>query len=177
MLFVASLIERNYSTVKQGTEIVFGYAAYFMLGYCLDRYSFTKKQRNTIYLAGAIGFLSTILLSSASALKIQKPSTTYYGYFTVNVLLEATAVFTLFRYAHFDKARLNRLMIKLSKYSFGAYLVHVFILERIRDYAGLTTMSFHPVASVFCIGLMVFALSYLVSAILNHIPIVKKYIV
>ena len=42
---------------------------------------------------------------------------------------------------------------------------------------GLNTMSFHPVLSVLCISAIVFVVSYAISAVLNNIPFLKKYIV
>lgn len=43
-------------------------------------------------------------------------------------------------------------MQKLSKYSFGAYLVHALLIEQLDNRAGLNMLSFNPVLSVVGIG-------------------------
>ena len=66
---------------------------------------------------------------------------------------------------------------KLSKYCFGAYLVHALVLERLNDQMGLNSLSFHPVFSIICITVIVFTISFAISAVLNCIPVIKKYMV
>ena len=68
-------------------HLVLGYAGYFVLGYCLNKVDFSKRQRTIIYLLGLIGFASTIGLELGFALKTQKSTGTCYGNFSVNVLL------------------------------------------------------------------------------------------
>ena len=111
------------------------------------------------------------------ALKTQTPCQNYYGSFTVNVLFEAVAVFTWFKHKKYNRAKLNAFVQKLSTYSFGAYLVHALIIEQLDIRIGLNTLSFNPVLSVLSIGIIVFVVSFVISAILNHIPIIKKYMV
>lgn len=126
---------------------------------------------------GVFGFITTIGLDLIVALKKQTACSNYYGNFTINVLLEALAVFTLFKYKQYKNSKLNAVIQKLSKYSFGAYLVHILIIEQLNHRVGLNSLSFNSVFSVLFIGIIVFIISFTISAILNHIPIIKKYIV
>ena len=64
----------------------------------------------------------------------------------------------------------------LSKYSFGAYLIHPFVISVLK-YLGLNTLTFNSLLAVPIIGVIVFCGSFLISGILNHIPILNKYIV
>ena len=69
-----------------------------------------------------------------------------------------------------------KIIRKLSEYSFGAYLIHpafVNIVGRL----GLKALTFTPVISVPLTTAIVFLLSFGISAVLNHIPVIKKYIV
>ena len=158
-------------------HIVLGYTGYFVLGYYLHRISLSGKQRAVIYVLGVIGAAFTVGMDLIVALRTQKYCDHYYGYLNVNVLFEAVAVYTWFRYSCFNNDRINSFIQMLSKYSYGAYLMHVLIIERLNPRFGISTLSFHPAAAVIFISIMVFVLSFTASALLNHIPIVKKYMV
>ncbi len=57
------------------------------------------------------------------------------------------------------------------------YLIHDFINMFFRYVLNLTSTSFDPILAVPVIALLVFALSYAASWVLNRIPILNKYIV
>ena len=57
------------------------------------------------------------------------------------------------------------------------YFVHVFVLEQLYVRFGLNALSYNPVFAVIYIGVLVFVISFALSAILNRIPVVKKYVV
>lgn len=86
-------------------------------------------------------------------------------------------MFTLFKYKEYKKDVLYSIIQKLAKYSFGAYLVHVLIIKQLNLIFGLNTLSFNPALSVVVIGIIVFVISFLISAILNNLFLLKNYIV
>ena len=134
---------------KLGLNMITGFSGYFLLGYYLNNYEFSKKQRRIIYAAGILGFAVTIVLSSLASLRAQAPN---------------------------ENTRMNLLFQHLSKYSFGAYLVHVLIIRKLRR-AGFDTLMMNPIGSVILILAAVCFISFMISAVLNHVPIVKKYLV
>ena len=87
------------------------------------------------------------------------------------------AVFTWFRYHPFKAGRLARIAAVLSKYCFGAYLIHAMVIEQLLFQFKIDTFSINPLFSIPILGLLVFAVSMSVSVVLNHIPIIKKYCV
>ena len=169
------IIDKDVSVMNMKT--VLGYSFYFILGYYLDINELKKDIRTWIYILGIAGFICTVLLELALALRTQKASENYYGNFNVNVLLEAVCVHTLFKYHSFKKEKLNRLAVTFSGYCFGIYLVHAFFIEKLSSILKLNTLSFNAIVSVPVIALIVFAASLCVSVILNHIPVIKKYCV
>ena len=171
----ADIISRNVSFMNM--KIVLGYAGFFVLGYVINKKNISKRLQGIIYLLGIAGFIATVVLESAVVLKTQSYSENYYGHFTVNVLFETIAVFTWFKYRKYNWPRMNVIIQKMAKYSFGAYLIHALIIELLNTYLGLNTLSFHPVLSVVCISVITFVTSFAVSAVLNQIPVVKKYVV
>lgn len=155
---------------------VLGYSFYFVLGYRLNTMEFTKKQRKTICLLGAAGFLLTVLLNTVVAWKTGVPCDTYYGNFRLNVLLEAAAVFTWFKYGDYRNLRIGRIVPALSKYSFGAYLIHIFMLNLL-DFFGLNALMCTPALSVPVVSLLTAVLSFAASFGIHKIPVVRQWIV
>ncbi len=162
---------------EMNVTMVMGYAGYFVLGYFLNRIELNKKTRIVIYILGLLGFAFTIVADLLVALKTQECCNHYYESFNVNVLFEALAVFTLFKYAKFENVKMNRFFRALAKYSFGAYLIHVLILNLLNNLFGINTLSFNPILSVPALSILAFVVSMGISAAINQIPILKKYIV
>lgn len=173
-VYLTKLVNRDIRALN--LNIIRGFPGYFLLGYFLCTEELSRRQRHIIYGLGLLGFALTIALSSLAAIKTQAPTENYYDTFTVNVLFECMAVFVWFKYRRFENAGLNRIFQKLSKYSFGAYLVHVLFIRILRR-AGFDTLMMNPVIAVIVILAAVCILSFAVSAILNHIPGVRKYLV
>ncbi len=157
-------------------NLVLGFASYFILGYYLNETEISKKHRKIIYALGVIGLIFTILLNLFASKNAGKSLEVFYSANSVNVLLMSMAIFVWFKYNTKGSDRLNKVIIKLSKYSFGAFLVHIFVLQ-ILHVLGIQSTSFHPVLSVPSITIFTTIISYLISFVLNKIPVIKKYIV
>lgn len=157
-----------------------GYVFYFVLGFYLKNKEFSKKQRGVIYFLGLLGAGCTIAFSILTSFKDSKPNNLFLENYMLNNCLESAAVFVLFKYnagkRNISQCR-EKFILALSKYSFGVYLCHVMILDFMKKKLEFTTLSLNPLISVPLIVLIVAVTSTLVSALLNHIPGVKKYIV
>ena len=167
----------NYNIGVMNLNLVLGFSFYFVLGYYISTIEIKKDARKIIYILSVLGFLLTILLDSYIAIRTNAPSGKYYGNFSINVLFEVLGIFVWFRYHKFDNQKLNRIMAKLSIYSFGVYLVHVLILEKINILFNVNTLSFFAPISVLAISILIGLISLIISVILNHIPVIKKYCV
>lgn len=159
-----------------------GYSFYYVLGYYLSKKEITIKIRGVIYVLGIFGFVSTIFLSMFMSWYRGEPNAIFFDRFSINIFLEAIFVFVLFRYKEKRLSeKYNERQIvwlrRLSSYSFGAYLVHALIIGILHMVFHLSTDSFNPVLSVPVIELSVLIISFIVSAIIHHIPVINKYIV
>jgi surface polysaccharide O-acyltransferase-like enzyme len=125
---------------------------------------------------GAVGFLATILLNVAVAFRTNKPCSKYYDTFTLNVLFEAVAVVVWFKNRKYDNEKLNAVVSKLSKYSFGAYLVHVLVMAVLNEF-GFNAFSFNPIFCVPALSLATAVISFAMSFVLNKIPFINKWLV
>lgn len=163
---------------KTKWHFTLGFSSYFICGYYLCKVELSKKQQHFIYFLGLLGFLSTILISSFVALQKGKPFG-YYENFTINVMLESISVFVFFKYKisnlHFSQKSQKMISI-LSSCSFGIYLVHILVLDSLEK-LGLYTLSFNAIISVPIIALTVFLISFIISAVIHRIPVLKKYII
>ncbi|WP_314850264.1 acyltransferase family protein [uncultured Solobacterium sp.] len=177
-----SMIQKMVTTIdsnlmNMGMSMVLGYTFYFILGYYLDRIEIKKDVRVMIYVAGILGFIFTVVADAGLSIKTQVANSNYYGNFEVNVLLEVIAVHTFFKYHTFQNEKMNQLVVVLSKFGFGAYLIHTFIIESMAAILHFDTLSMNAWISVPLISIIVFGVSMGVSAVLNHIPVIKKYCV
>lgn len=175
-LFADGINKINGVISDMGMHLVLGYSFYFVLGYWLNKVELTQKQRFAIYVLGIVGFISTILLNAVVTWKTNVLCNTYYGNLTINVFLESIAVHTWIKYKKYDNDKLNYVISILSKYSFGAYLVHVFVLKVLKV-LGIHTMLFHPIVSVPIISVIVIILSFVISGVINKIPFLNKWVV
>ncbi|MBE6801516.1 MAG: hypothetical protein E7530_01360 [Ruminococcaceae bacterium] len=173
-----ALIFANVNTLFKNShmDLVFGFTSYFILGFYINKTEINKKKRPLIYILGVLGLILTILLNLMASKNAGKSTETFYSANSINVLLMSTAIFVWFKYNVKGNDKFNKIIIKLSKYSFGAFLVHIFILKVLHAF-GIQTTSFHPILSVPSITIFTTVVSYLISLILNKIPVIKKYIV
>lgn len=162
--------------LNMNLRLVIGYSFYFVLGYFWEQVKLTRRQRRFVYILGGIGFIITILLNALVTWKTNVPCDTYYDNFTINVMLEAIAVYTWFKYREYDNEMINHIIQKLSKYSFGVYLVHFMIINVLYK-LGIDTLKFNPILSVAIISILVIVISYLISSVMHKIPYVNKWIV
>lgn len=161
-------------------HLVLGYTLYFILGYYLNKIVISKKLTRIIYVLGIFGFASTVLLTVWVTYYSNKPNELFYGNLTLNVLFEAVFVFVLCK-NHFSNVKFSektkKILYHLSKYSFGAYLIHAFMISVIDQCLGLNSLSFNSLIAVPVIGVLIFCASFFLSAIINNIPLLNKYIV
>jgi len=153
-------------------QFIGGFTGYFLLGYFLNNARISARAERLIYFAGIAGFAATVLMSLHASLFIGKPFG-FYSNHTVNVMFESISVFVFFK-AKFNRP--SRIVLALSQYSFGAYLVHAAVILLVGK-LGLNTLAFNPLLSIPVISVIVFVISFAISAVLNHIPFINKYIV
>lgn len=157
-----------------------GFVPYFVLGYYLVRKEFSLTAKRVLYALGVLGFVLTVVLTSFAS-RLQGAATElFYGYDSLNVLFVCVGLF-VFAKEHLNFPNLSekchRCIRALSRWSFGAYLVHPLFIESFDIFLHFNTLSLNVFFSVPLLTLLIGALSFLVSALLHQIPFVKKYFV
>ena len=157
-----------------------GFVPYFVLGYYLVRKEFSLTAKRVLYALGVLGFVLTVVLTSFAS-RLQGAATElFYGYDSLNVLFVCVGLF-VFAKEHLNFPNLSekyhRCIRALSRWSFGAYLVHPLFIESFDIFLHFNTLSLNVFFSVPLLTLIIGALSFLVSELLHQIPFVKKYFV
>lgn len=158
---------------------VMGYSFYFVLGYYISTHTINNKIKTIIYLLGGVCFITTIIGSYIVTARANKIVEIFYDTFSINIFGEILFVFILikdFSERIVISENVNRILSQLSKYTFGAYLVHAFII-RVLYRIGLTALTFNPVVSIPVIVIAVFIISMIISKIISCIPVANRLIV
>lgn len=175
--FTAGLIKAQ--SVIDGNmqlHLVLGFSSYFVLGYYLNKIDLSQKKRTIIYVLGLIGGIATVALSALASWKTNSPTGEYYDNFRVNVLFMAIAVHTWFKYKEYPCSKLNAFVSALAKYSFGAYLIHAFVIYCLEK-VGMNTLICSPLISIPFISLVVVVISFSISWALHKVPVINKWLV
>ena len=164
---------RVFGEIQAKFNVGFGYLGYFVLGYYLENIELSKTKRRLIYILGIIGSILTAVLTQISSNREMLPSEVHYDYFSLNVVMEVIAVFVFAKY----NFKTNQLFINISRKCFGIYLIHPMILKILDIEFDINTLSFNPIFSVPIITSIVLIGAYIISAVLNKNPILRKYMV
>lgn len=170
----------NTAFSSMGFHLTLGAAFWFVLGFYLSKYEFSLVLRRAGYGLGIAGYIGTAFLTYWFSAKMGAARPDYLSTGSLNVLLMAMGIFIFAKYV-LSNIKLNDSAIKrlrsISKYTFGVYLVHPFVIEKLNDWFNLNTLTFNPIISMCVIVFVALVVSLFISAIINRIPILKKYVV
>lgn len=156
-----------------------GLCGYFIMGYALDKYKGRLSGVRIRYLIilYAIIVIIAAKIGECNAVSLGEPNDLLYGHFALPVFLETMIIFMIFLKLpeHIESIRLSRMIRRISKYTLFIYLVHVFVLEHIKLWTGLTTVSFNAWISVPIIAALVFGISFILAVIFDKVPFFKKW--
>jgi surface polysaccharide O-acyltransferase-like enzyme len=166
---------QEFTPVKIGFELYFiaGYSGYFMLGYLLGMFQYTRPQ---LY---GMAFLFLMLSLGTTAVQyfvnMRGLTTEYFvGYLSVNIVLMTAFAFVLLREVQIGDT-VYKILAPLSRASFGIYLVHVIVLAELEKLPFISNW-FSAGSSVYMIpllGLFGFLVSFVMVAVIQKIPILR----
>ena len=173
---VFKLLDLQYNSSIQ-PPVFAGYIVFVMLGYLIANHEIPRKARFIFYGVSVVGwliqFIGTMWLSKGADAIDQ----TLKGYVNFPSMLQAVGVMIFFKYFPWEKLLQTKgcaLIKKLSQYTFGIYLMHIFFVWHIPEwFEFIDTRRF-----VWRTGgaVVVFALCAFVSWLISLIPGVKKII-
>lgn len=154
-----------------------GYLLFAVLGYLLHTTELSRLQRSAIYVLGILGaavrYFHTVIFSVREG-AINKLTWEYTNWPTI---LLAAAIFVFIKYACdypiFRNEKFIRLIKWLSGASFGIYLIHVLVIDRITSWFSVDTLSgWWRLFGAFA----VYFVALLLVKVLQKIPYVGKYL-
>lgn len=148
------------------------YLVYYITGWYIAHVGIQRKHRKFVYLVGIAGLGVTVV--GAQTHFGTDMGNYYYENFSINVFAYGIAVFTWIYYLMQSKnSSLGERWVKLSNYTFGAYLIHccyLFFFKKLTE--GINDTSLR----IILIFAPAVVLSFLTVAIMAKIPIVKKLV-
>jgi len=156
-----------------------GYILYALLGYGLANVELSKKERIILYCLGIIGwglhFGGTLALTPDYGGE-ETISQTFKGYLNFPTVLQASAVFVLFKYTNFDalfaKESRRKLIERMHASTFGIYLIHQYWLTVFNHFDLKNGVMLWRLL----VAVIVFALSFVCVQILKQIPVVRRIV-
>ena len=153
-----------------------GYGSYFLIGWYLTTFPLSKSKRRLIYILGIISVIFLIGVSLAYINYIPELSSYLYDGDGIFGLLYAVAVFVLIVYHFGDKENKYPIIKKLSKFTFGIYIMHALFLEIfarfILPYSQFTLQI--PILYALIIFAFTFAMSFITVLLVSKVKYLRK---
>lgn len=180
ILWIAFTTFSNVPIIARFTDpflmnFVMGYAGYFVMGYFLAAYSFTRRQNRMIYYLGLWGVAVAIAGTLISNRSADVPVTGWMHSLTPMYILFSAAVFLYVKnHSRHCGQRVRQIVDYVKDYTLGIYLVHIFWIRFLATEPVRHFCSIYITLPVLIIA--IFLISFLTVAILKRIPVVKKIV-
>ena len=143
-----------------------------LLGHVLNTSELTGKQRRLLYALGILGAAVTVPLTLWAGARTGSGNALFGQLTAPTTLCTAAAVFV---FAKYNLTRLPKLVDWAASHSFGVYLSHVLVLERLYE-QGIHVLRGDPIWTVPALSAAVFVIALGLTAILRRVPVVGKYL-
>ena len=172
------------------TDITFGielnffaeYVGYFVLGYYLTHFSFSKKQLTLSYILGIAGLALSVLMPIICIhLNFEDRASLIESDFTPDIVLVVAALILWFKNRTYSENPnfISRMISQVSKESFGIYLVHVLVMEIIfsdnAPYADVVD-GWHPGWGIPFKAIIILTGSFILVKLLRMVPYFKRVV-
>lgn len=157
-----------------------GYTPYFFIGYYIVKYDIPKYLKKIIYILGPLAFAGTVFGTLVISQLKGKFYSELYQYDSFTVLFQSLFVFVVIKEIFENvnpSERTEKFISAISKHTFGVYLVHTFIIFELNELFGINSVIVNPYIAIPAVIFITYVASEIISAILNQIPLVKKYLV
>jgi surface polysaccharide O-acyltransferase-like enzyme len=153
------------------------YLGFYVLGYYLNRLTINinTKQKMGLAICLVILLVLSFILTQHLSIQAGKYIETFNHWTSWNIILIAVSIFLLCMHTTPRLNLLNKSMRLLSKYSYGIYLSHIFVLTYI-NYWLTPFYASRPVSSILFGSMACFVLSFLLVYLLSKIPFLKKMV-
>jgi surface polysaccharide O-acyltransferase-like enzyme len=156
-----------------------GFIGYVVLGYFLIKYKndkYIKFLYSIRYVIFIISFIITFAGTYYLSLRKESYQEVFHNNLSINVIMLSVAIFLIIiNWKETNSNILNQFICQISKYSFGIYLIHPFVLYFLPN-LGITYLLIHPILYVVLATTIVLSISFLISYLINKIPYLRRII-
>ncbi len=159
-----------------------GYVTYYILGYFIYKYQseWTKKKVLTIYLAGILMYLFTIIAQGYMIYNhIPSPAGDFIQqYQKINVIIYSSGIYFFFvnRVSQVDfSEKTKKIFARLTEYSFGVFILHG-LVNSVMEYIPLPKNLPLPGVVLILYIVLIYLGSLMGTYIIRKIPVVGKWI-
>lgn len=154
-----------------------GYLGYFLMGYYLKQYPFKFTRFNLI--VGILVFLGIGIF--VPVLIYLNPSenvanSLVYNYLTINIALISITIYVVIQKINFSFLVFNKVLVEISKLSFGIYLLHIFILRDVVWQWFNMAYVINPAFQIPLMAILTLLISYMIIKLISILP-GSKYII
>jgi surface polysaccharide O-acyltransferase-like enzyme len=148
------------------------------LGYYLNTISLLKIHKRIFYVLGLISLTCTIYGTYMLSKQQGVASQALLEYLFPNTIILSIAVFILFLSLTIEVSeKWCKVLSKLSRLSFGVYLVHELVHVFLRKVINIPVSTFFPILSIPVFAMIILVISYCIVCFIDKIPFVRKYII
>jgi surface polysaccharide O-acyltransferase-like enzyme len=163
---------------QYSTELPYfsGFVGYLILGYWLSNQNIPRK---TSQILGAILFISGIAITyyatQWATLRQNVFVHQYYDYCTLNVAMTSIGLFLMVKNLPVLEIKiLQKVRGSFAKFSYGIYLVHILVLNKIMSLTPIDYTYINPVIGILLTTCLCFLLSFFIVSIVNRLPYGNK---
>lgn len=146
-----------------------GYIGYFILGFYLS------ESQNRILNDTKFSLLLILIGATATIFgNYFIKGGSFEDYLTPNMMLLSVGIFLLFKNIDMSKNFLhNQIVLKISKYSFAIYLIHVLFISILNKIFNVNCFLISPYLGVFAVSIIVLFCSFVFLEIFKRLPYTK----
>lgn len=168
-----SLLGMEYNT-SLNVSACGGYIIYVLLGYLICNTDLKPVHRWIVYALGIIGWFIHFEGTSYLSLSAGAIDTTFKDYLNFPTVMQSIGIFVFIKYANWDKianGKLSTFAVKISKYTFGVYLIHQYVLYTVQcKFPALIGFDVGNIPLGLLTSLLIFSVCLLISWLLSEIP-------
>lgn len=167
------LVKQFYSLFSMNSIV--GFSGYFLLGYFLSQYDFSKRQRIWIYLLGIGGALVTIFGTYCVSVSTGEANERYFSNLSIQVAAMAAALFVLVKtFAPKCGTLTLKFLDFVRKDLFGVYLTHLLWFPIVNTEGFRHCCS--EIITLPLITIIVFLLSLFTTKLIRLVPLLRKVV-
>lgn len=156
-----------------------GLLGYFVLGYYLNLYDFSKKIRVSLYIAALLCVPITIFGTYFLTLRGTALNESLYSHFSVPTFFTAIAFFTFMKNVKWERKltkNFQKLIVIMSNATFGIYLIHMLFILYFNSKLSFMIPTSYILFSI-SVTILTYIFSFFFSKVLQIIPRIGKYII